>query len=157
MATPPSATPAPAAPSGPGCLVALVLLPVVILGGIVVGTVLNRPEEPEEERSVTIDEGAIGDTRWRVDAVRDIDGDTCAFLYEDEVQLSGGCATTPQDATFDARTVVFGRIGTDATTVRVVLSDAQVIEIDTVEAEGIDGRFYVDVVDRDVDAVRLAP
>jgi hypothetical protein len=155
MATPPSATPASRKPSGPGCLVLGILFPVVILAGIVIGTVLNPPDEPDEERSVTIDEGTIGGTEWRVDAVRDVEGDTCAFLFEDGAQLTGGCALTPDDASFGDQTVVFGKAASDTTSVRVVLSNGEVVEIDTVEAKGLPGRYYAQVVDGDVDAERL--
>ncbi|MGQ0432734.1 MAG: hypothetical protein ACT452_10070, partial [Microthrixaceae bacterium] len=143
MSSPPSATPEPPLRSGPGCLVIGLLLPVVIVAGIVIGTILDQPGGPDEERSVTLDEGTIDGTAWRVDAVRDIEGESCAFLYADGEQLSGGCEHTPDDATFGDRTVVFGATSADTTTVRVVLSDARVVEIDTVEADGIDGRFYV--------------
>ena len=155
MATSPSATPAPPKPSGPGCLLLAVLLPVVILVGVVVGTVLNRPDDPPEEVSVTIDEGTIGDVAWRVDAVRDVDGETCAFLFENGAQLTGGCALTPDDASFGDQTVVFGKAPSRAESVRVVLSNGEVVEIDTVAAEGIDGRYYATVVAGDVDAERL--
>jgi hypothetical protein len=152
----PRATPQPSTSSGPGCLVLAIAFPVVIIGGIVIGTVLNRSEEPEE-RSVTVEEGTIGATDWRVDAVRDVEGDTCAFLFEDGVQLTGGCALTPDDATFGDRTVVFGKAATGSASVRVALSDGKVVEIDTVEVDGVEGRWYVQVVDGDVDAVGLAP
>lgn len=155
MATAPSATPKPPDRSGPGCLVAVIALPVVILVGVVVGTMLNRPDDQPEERSVTLAEGTIGEVDWRVDAVRDVEGEVCAFLYEDGVQLTGACALTPQDATFGDETVVFGRAAEGAATVEVVLNDGEVVEIPTVEADGIDGRFYVQVVPGDVDAERL--
>ena len=133
-----------------------VLLPIVILIGVVVGTVLNRPDEPDEERSVTFAEGTTRDgTEWRVDAVRDIEGDLCAFLFEADAQLTGGCALTPDDATFGDQTVVFGRTSSDVTSVRVVLNNGEVVEIDTVEAEGLAGRYYAEVVEGDVDAERL--
>lgn len=151
----PSPTPKPAK-SGPGCLLLAILLPVVIVVGLVVGTVLNRPESGPDERSVTIDEGTIGTTTWRVDAVRDVDGDTCTFLFEDGAQLTGGCALTPDDASFGDQTVVFGRAAADAASVRVLLSNGEVVEVDTTPAAGLDGRFYVTVVDGDVDADRLA-
>ncbi|MGH9085776.1 MAG: hypothetical protein ACRDYW_10010 [Acidimicrobiales bacterium] len=150
----PRAAPEPSTSSGPGCLVLAIAFPVVILGGIVIGTVLNRSDEPEE-RSVTVEEGTIGGTGWRVDAVRDVEGDTCAFLFEDDVQLTGGCALTPDDATFGDQTVVFGKAATDTTSVRVELSDGQIVEVDTVEVDGVEGRWYVEVVDGDVDAVGL--
>jgi hypothetical protein len=138
--------------------VALLLLPVVVLVGVVVGTVLNRPDEPEGERAVTVQEGTTADgTVWRVDAVRDVEGDTCAFLFEDGQQLTGGCALTPDDATFGDETVVFGKAASDAASVRVALSDGEVVEIDTVEVEGIEGRYYAQVVPGDVDAERLVP
>ena len=156
MSTLPSATPATPKRSGPGCLVLGVLFPVVILTGIVIGTVLNRSDDPDEERSVTIDEGTTTDgTDWRVDAVRDVEGDTCAFLYKGDEQLTGGCALTPDDATFGDQTIVFGKAATDTLSVRVVLNTGAVVEIDTVEADGIEGRYYAEVVEGDVDAERL--
>lgn len=157
MATPPSATPAPTSRSGPGCLLALLLLPVVVIVGVVVGTVLNKEDDPNDEASVTLDEGTIEGTDWRVDAVRDVEGDACAFLYQDGEQLTGACTLTPQDATIGQQTVVFGRASTDSTSVRVVLDNADVVEIDTTRADGIEGRFYVQVVDGDVDAEGFAP
>ena len=156
MSTTPSVTPAAPNRSGPGCLVVGVLFPIVVIAGIVVGTMLDNPEEPEEERSATIAEGTTADgTEWRVDAVRDIEGDTCAFLFADDAQLTGGCALTPDDATFGDETVVFGKAASDLSTVRVVLNNGTAVDIDTVEAEGIEGRYYAEVVDGDVDAERL--
>lgn len=151
MASPPSVTPAPSR-SGPGCLVTLALLPVVVIGGLIVGSVLSGEDDPNDEASVTLDEGTIDGTEWRVDAVRDVEGDECAFLFRDGEQLTGACTLTPQDATIGPQTVVFGRAATDSTSVRVLLDDGEVVDIDTVTAEGIDGRFYVEVVDGDVDA-----
>lgn len=63
--------------------------------------------------------------------------------------------STPDDATFGDQTVVFGKAASDTTTVRVKLSNDTVVEIDTVEADGIDGRYYAEVVDGDVDAAGL--
>ena len=157
MATPPSATPAPPKGSGPGCLVALFLLPVVVIAGLIVGTILNTEDAPDEEVSVVVDEGTIDGIDWRVDAMRDVEGDTCAFLYEDGAQLTGACSLTPQDATFGQQTVVFGRAGSDATSVRVLLDDGEVVEIDTVTVERLASTFYVAVVDGDVDAEGFAP
>jgi len=157
MAAPPSATPAPRQPSGPGCVLALVLLPVVVIAGLILGTVLNQEVDPNGERSVTLDEGTIDGTEWRVTAERDVEGDTCAFLYADDVQFTGACALTPQDATLGRQTVVFGRASSAATTVRVELDTGEVVAIDTTTAQGIEGRFYVRVVDGDVDAERFAP
>jgi hypothetical protein len=132
--------------------VALVLLPIVIVLGIVVGTVLSHDDDPDGETSVTLDEGTIDGVRWRVDAERDEQGDSCAFLYQDGEQLTGACAITPQDATIGDQTVVFGRADDGAASVRVRLDDGEVVEIDTTTVDGIDGAFFVDVVDGDVDA-----
>jgi hypothetical protein len=156
MATPPSATPAAPTRSGPGCLVALLLLPVVIVAGLVIGTVLSREDDPADETSVTLDEGTIDGIRWRVAAERDVEGAVCAFLYQDGEQLTGACTITPQDATIGDQTVVFGRAADDATSVTVELDTGAVVEIDTTTAEGIDGRFFVQVVDGDVDAEGFA-
>jgi hypothetical protein len=164
MSTTPSVTPATPKRSGPGCLVVGVLFPIVIVAGVVVGTMLDDPEEPDEERSVTIADGTTADgTEWRVDAVRDIEGDLCAFLFADDAQLTGGCAptpddpTAPDDATFGDETVVFGKAASDTTSVRVVLNNGTAVDVDTVEAEGIEGRYYAEVVEGDVDAERLDP
>ena len=154
MSTPPSATPAVPQKSGIGCLLAVILFPVVILAGIVVGTVLNRSDDDSTgEQSATVDEGTIDGTKWRVDAVRDVEGDTCAFLYQDGEQLTGGCEIRPDDATFAERTVVFGKAAPGDTTVTVELSDGTTVDIPTVTVEGIDGRYYAKVVPGDVDAV----
>lgn len=157
MASPPSATPAPPKRSGPGCLVALVLLPVVIVLGIVIGTVLSQEDEPPEEASVTLDEGSIDGVAWRVDAERDVEGDSCAFLYQDGEQLTGACTVTPQDATIGDQTVVFGRAEDGLTSVRVELDTGEVVQIDTTTVEAVVGTFFVQVVDGDVDAERFAP
>ena len=153
--TAPSATPKPADRSGPGCLVALIALPVVVLLGVVIGTMLNRPDAAPEEERTTLESGGAGEVEWRVDAVRDVEGELCTFLYRDGIQLTGACAEEPQDVSFDDETVVFGRIdGTDAS-VRVELSDGEVVEIPTRAVDGLDGRFYVTVVPGDLDAVTL--
>jgi len=157
MATAPSATPASGQRSGPGCLVGLLLLPVVIVAGIVIGTVLSGDDDDSNTTvSVTLDEGTIDGTEWRVDAEQDIEGDSCAFLYEDGAQLTGACTDTPQDATFGDQTVVFGRAPGGTPTVQVELSDGAKVAVETVEAEGVPGRFYVTVVEGDVDAEGLA-
>jgi len=144
----------PQAPSrtGPGCLVALVALPIVIILGLVIGTVLSHDDDGSDEEAVTLDEGTIDDVAWRVDAVRDVDGASCAFLYQDGEQLTGACSVTPQDATIGDQTVVFGRATDGVASVSVELSDGEVVEIDTVTADGVDGTFFVEVVDGDVDA-----
>jgi hypothetical protein len=132
-------------------------LPVVIVLGIVVGTVLSRPDPPPKEKAVTVAKGVIGEVEWRVDAVQDVEGDTCAFLYRDGAQLTGGCALTPDDASFGDQTVVFGRADSATTAVRVVLSNGTLAEIPTVTVEGFEGRFYAKVVRGNVDVERLAP
>jgi len=157
MASPPAATPSPRPSSGPGCLVALLLLPVVVVGGLIIGTVLKGDDDPDDLASFTLDEGRIDGTEWRVDAERDEQGDSCAFLYQDDEQLTGGCSLTPQDATIGDQTVVFGKASTDTTEVRVVLDNGEVVKIETTTAKGIEGRFYVTVLDGDVDAEALAP
>jgi len=146
--------------SGPGCLLALLLLPVVVLVGFVVGSALSGPEEVEEDTAaVTLDEGTVDGVTWRVDAVRDVDGQPCTFLYEDDAEapLNGACTSEPQDVTFGDQTVVFGRVDDDVDRARVRLEDGEVVEADTEGVEGIDGRFYVIVVDGDVDAEALEP
>ncbi len=152
MATSPSVTPAPTERSGPGCVTVAILLPVVVISGFIIGAVMSDEEDPNGEKSVTLDAGEIDGVDWVVNAERDAEGDTCAFLYQDDEQLTGACTLTPQDATIGDQTVLFGRAASDATSVRVRLDNAEVVEIDTTTAEGLDGRFYVKVVDGDVDA-----
>ena len=156
MATPPSATPAPPTRSGPGCLLTLGLLPVVVIGGLVIGTVLNREDDPNAEVSVTLEEGTLDGREWRVAAERDVEGSTCAFLYTGDEQLTGACTLTPQAASFGQQTVVFGRAGAGRS-VRVALDTGAVVSIATVVAEGLDGRFYVEVLDGVVEATGFAP
>jgi hypothetical protein len=145
-------------PSNVGCVVAIVALPIVVLLGIVIGTVLRNDDDPDEEEHVTLDEGVIDGTAWRVDAVRDIEGETCVFLYEDDAAdpLNGTCDLQPQDVTYGDETVVFGRAEAGATEATVELSDDEVVVVETETADGMDGRFYVSVVDGDVNAVALA-
>jgi hypothetical protein len=148
--TAPSPTPRPAR-RGSGCLVWIIALPVVVIAGLLIGKALGSDGDAEGDERVTLDSGDLDGVAWRVDAVRDVEGDACAFLYADDEQLTGACSTSPQEATFGARTVVFGIAGPSAEEISVELSDGRAVEIDTVTADGIDGRFYVAVVDGDVD------
>src|SRR5687768_11185543 len=100
MATP---TSAPARkPTNRGCLALLIGAPLALAIGLVVGNALSQPDDPPEELHVVLGEGEAAGTAWRVDAVRDVDGATCAFLYEGDATepLTGACSTEPQDATF---------------------------------------------------------
>jgi hypothetical protein len=160
MADPPAATPRPAAksPSNVGCVIAIVALPIVILIGLVLGTALRDDDSPDDEH-VTLEEGELDGTAWKVDAVRDVDGQTCIFLYEDGADdpLNGTCDEEPHDVTYGDETVVFGRAPEGETSVTVEVhrdgaADPEPVTIDTTTAEGMDGRFYVEVVDGDVDA-----
>jgi hypothetical protein len=146
-------------PSNVGCVLAIVALPFVIVLGVIVGTVLRSDDDAdEEEEHVTLDEGDLAGAAWRVDAVRDVDGQTCIFLYEDEAEdpLNGTCDLQPQDVTYDDQTVVFGRAPNGDADVDVELSDDEVITVETRPVDGMDGRFFVTVIDRDVDAVALS-
>ena len=156
MSTPPSATPAPPKRSGPGCLVLGGLFLVVVLGGVVIGTALDQPDDPPEERSAPVTDGVAADgTEWRLDAVVDVDEATCAFLFADGAQLTGGCGEVADDATFGDETVVFGHVGGEVETVRVVLNVGRAVEIATVAVDGYEGRFFAELVDGDVDVERL--
>jgi hypothetical protein len=136
-------------------VVAIVALPVVVFLGLVIGTTLRGEDEPEEDH-VRLEEGELEGVAWTVDAVRDVDGQVCIFLYEAgaEDPLNGTCDLQPQDVTYGDQTVVFGRA--EDTTVSVELTGDEAVEVDTVTADGMDGRFYVTVVDGDVDAEALA-
>src|SRR3546814_14514617 len=107
-ASPPSPTPRPAK-SGSGCLWAVIALPIVLVLGLLAGKALGGDSDdgPDEIRAV-LDEGDLDGVAWRVEAVRDVEGDSCAFLFADDEQLTGSCDATPQDASFRARTLVFG-------------------------------------------------
>jgi len=145
-------------PSNVGCVLAIVALPFVLLIGVVVGTVLRNDDDAEEESHVVLEEGELDGTAWRVDAVRDIEGETCIFLYEDDDEdpLNGTCDLEPQDVTYGTDTVVFGRADGSDLEVEVELSNDEVAAVDTQTADGMDGRFYVTVVEGDLDAVALA-
>ena len=153
MADPPSATPRPKPPSNVGCVVAIVALPIVVLLGLIVGTALRGDDEPSEHHD-TLEEGEIDGVEWKVDAVEDVDGQSCIFLYEDgaEDPLNGTCDLEPQDVSYEDETVVFGRAEAGDATVTVALTGDEQVEVDTVTADGVEGRFYVTVVDGDVNA-----
>jgi hypothetical protein len=140
-------------PTSTGCLWLILLAPVAIVVGLVVGALASGGGgDGPSETSTRLDAGEAGGQAWHVDAVRDVDGDTCIFLYLDDEQLTGACTTTPQDATLtDTLTVVFGKAPREAPRVRVGLSDGRDVEVDTVEARGFDGRFYVTRVEGDAD------
>ena len=139
-------------PSNVGCVIAIIALPFVLLIGVVIGTVLRNDDETSEEH-VALEQG----DGWRVDAVRDVDGQTCIFLYEGDAAdpLNGTCDLQPQDVTYDEETVVFGRADAGDTQVTVELSNGETIEVESSTVDGMDGRFYVKVVDGDVNAVAL--
>ena len=156
MSDPPSATPRAKPPSNLGCVVAVIALPIVIVLGLVVGTALRGDDEPSE-RHVTLEEGELDGVEWKVDAVKDVDGQSCIFLYEADAEepLNGTCDLEPQDVSYEDETVVFGRADAGDRTVTVELTGGEPVEVDTVTADGVDGRFYVTVVDGDVDAGAL--
>ncbi len=145
-------------PSNVGCVVAVIALPIVILVGVVIGTVLRSDDDADEEQHVALQDGDIDGTAWRVDAVRDVEGETCVFLYEGDAAdpLNGTCDLEPQDVTYGDQTVVFGRTRPGAAQAKVELSNDEDVEVDTRSVDGMDGLFYVTVVDGDVDAVALA-
>lgn len=156
MAEPPPQPTRQQKPQGAGCLWLFVAVPVVIVLGLVVGTLASRDDGGPEEVFVTLAEGEADGRAWRVDAKRDVEGDVCAFIYVDDEQLTGACGPVPHDATLaDDLTVVFGVAPRDsagpASAVRVRLSDGEEIELETVTAAPIEGRFYVTTVGRDVD------
>ncbi len=145
--------PAPVAPRRRGgCLFWAIGLPLVALVGIVGGAALSGDDEPDEDR-VTLAEGDEGGG-WQVDAVHDVDGQTCTFIYLGQRQSTGSCDQSAQDDTLEAGrvTIVFGRAPASAERVRVRLERAEPVEVDTVTAQGLAGRFYVTRVPGDVDA-----
>ena len=143
-------------PSNVGCVLAIVALPLVIVVGIVIGTVLRSDDDPTEEQHVTLDEGEIAGTAWRIDAVRDVEGETCVFIYLDGTESqrhvlprSAGRHLRRRDDRLRPRRHRRRR-GSPSS-----CPTASAVDIDTTTADGIDGRFYVTVVDGDVDAVAL--
>ena len=156
MADPPSATPRAKPSSNVGCVVAIIALPIVVILGLVLGTALRGDDDPSEHH-VTLEEGELDGVEWKVDAVKDIDGQSCIFLYEDGADdpLNGTCDLEPQDVSYAEETVVFGRADAGDATVTVDLTGDQQVEVDTVTADGVDGRFYVTVVDGDINAGAL--
>jgi hypothetical protein len=157
MSDPPSATPRAKPPSNLGCVLAIIALPIVIVLGLVIGTALRGGDDEPEEEHVTLEAGETDGVEWVVDAVHDVEGQTCIFLYEDrdEDPLNGTCDLQPQDVTYGDQTVVFGRADADASSVVVELSGGETVEVDTVTASDMEGRFYVTLVEGDVDALGL--
>ena len=155
MSDPPSATPRAKPPSNVGCVLAIIALPIVIVLGLVVGTALRGGDDEPEEEHATLEAGETDGVAWVGDAVHDVEGQTCIFLYEDrdEDPLNGTCDLQPQDVTYGDQTVVFGRA--DASSVVVELSGGETVEVDTVTASDMEGRFYVTLVEGDVDALGL--
>jgi hypothetical protein len=155
MTSPAADPPAPIGrqPTSIGCLWLLLLTPVVIVAGLVIGSLAaGRGDDGPSEASERLAEGIAGDQEWHVDAVRDVDGEICAFLYVDGEQLTGACGPVPQDATLtDTTTIVFGKAPDEAERVRVGLSDGRDLDLDTVAAGGVEGRFYVQEVEGDAD------
>jgi hypothetical protein len=145
-------------PSNLGCVIAIVALPIVVLIGIVIGTVLRSDDDEPEELHVELQRGELEGVAWQVDAVRDVDGQTCVFLYEEGAgePLNGTCDLQPQDVTYGDQTVVFGRAEPGDRSVSVELEDGEEVEVDTSSVDDLDGRFYVTIVDADVDAESLA-
>ena len=142
-----------------GCVLALIAFPFVVLIGIIIGLVLRDTDEGPTETHDTLESGELDGISWQVDAVQDVDGQTCIFLYEDgsEDPLNGTCDLQPQDVTYGDQTVVFGRAEPDQTEVTVELSSGDTVDIETVTAgEGIGGAFYVTVVDGDVNAESMS-
>jgi len=146
-------------PSNLGCVLALIAFPFVVLIGIIIGLVLRDNDEGPTEAHDTLESGELDETSWQVDAVLDVDGQTCIFLYEDGADdpLNGTCDLQPQDVTYSDQTVVFGRAQPNQTEVTVELSNGDTVDVETVTAgEGIGGPFYVTVVDGDVNAESLS-
>jgi len=145
-------------PSNAGCVLALVALPFVVLIGIVLGTLVRNDDDEPEEVHDTLESGELDGVSWRVDAVQDVDGQVCIFLYEDDAEdpLNGTCDPQPQDVTYGDQTVVFGRAEADQVEVSVELDNGETVTIETVTAgEGIGGPFYVKVIEGDVNAESL--
>ncbi|MGE3620457.1 MAG: hypothetical protein AB7L84_08340 [Acidimicrobiia bacterium] len=136
-----------------GCLFWAVALPLVLVVGFVGGSLASRTDDGDEERHVTLARGTEAGG-WRVDAVRDVEGDVCTFIYVRGDQSTGSCDVTAQDDTLDDGkvTVLFGRAPQGATRVAVPVEPGEPVVLDTVEADGIEGRFYVTTLDADVDA-----
>jgi hypothetical protein len=144
-------------PSNVGCVLAIVALPVVILIGVVIGTVLRDDDDGPEETRENVADGEIDGTSYRVGVERDVQGANCIFLFEGDEQISGACGREPQDVTYGDQTVVFGLTDPVTTTAQVELSNGEVVEITTHGAEAIDDHWYVEEVAGDVDAEALVP
>src|SRR3546814_12041702 len=94
-ASPPSPTPRPAK-SGSGCLWAVIALPIVLVLGLLSGKALGGDSDdgPDEIRAV-LDEGDLDGVAWRVEAVRDVAGDSCAFPFGSEGRRVGNGVVCP--------------------------------------------------------------
>jgi hypothetical protein len=140
-------------PSNLGCILAIIAAPIVLVAGFFIGLVLRDGDDSPDAEHVTLDGGELDGVAWRVDAVRDVDGQTCVFLYEDGAAdpLNGTCDLQPQDVTYGDQTVIFGRAADGSEQVYVELDGGDPIEVESSTVDGMDGRFYVKVVDGDVD------
>jgi hypothetical protein len=138
---------------GPGCLFWLIALPVVVVLGLVLGRLASGDDDEDDEDAVTLAEGTAGGG-WRVDAVRDVEGEVCVFIYVRGEQSTGGCGDIAQDETLDdgAVTIVFGKAPRDADRVVVPVEPGEPVEVETVAADGIEGRFFVAELEGDLDA-----
>ena len=142
-------------PSNVGCVIALIAFPFVVLVGILIGLLLRDDDDDPSETIETVAEGEIDGTAYRIDVQTDVEGASCIFLYEGSEQVNGACGYEPQDVTYGEQTVVFGLTEPAQDTALVELSDGEVVETATQEADAIDDRWYTEVVDGDVNAVAL--
>ena len=139
--------------TGPGCLVALVLLPIVIVLGLVIGTVLSQRGDDDGEKAVTLDEGTIDGVdvarRRRARRRRRQPARSSTRTASSSPAPAPSPRRTPPSATRPSSSAA---PTTASRTVRVELDNGEVVEIDTVTADGVAGTFFVQVVDGDVDA-----
>lgn len=135
-----------------GCLFWAIALPVVVFVGFLAGSLASNSGDEDDDHA-RLAEGTEGGG-WRVDAVRDVQDEVCTFIYVRGEQSTGGCDTTAQDETLDdgAVTIVFGKAPRDARRVAVPIEPGSPVEVDTITAPGLEGRFYVTEVEGDVDA-----
>jgi hypothetical protein len=142
-------------PSNLGCVLALIAFPFVVLIGIVIGLLLRDSDDGPTEARENVAEGEIDGTRYRVGVERDVQGASCIFLFEGDEQINGACGQEPQDVTYGEVTVVFGLTDPGRSTAEVELSNGEVVEIATHEADAIDDRWYVEEVEGDLNAEAL--
>ncbi len=124
----------------------------MVLGALVAYAIRGNDDDDVDRRlDVVLERGDAGGDRWSVHGRRDEQGDLCVEIRSRDQTVTGACGFDPQEATFEDRTVVFGLAPEAAARVEVALDNGIRPSITTDGNEDFPARYYVTVVDGDVD------